>query len=171
MANTWNQALTTWGQNTWGEQADVTLTLTGLSATSSVGSVEAYNTQGWGSDYWGYENWGESGLTVSLTGLSATTAYTTSEELATTGGYTAKGNALTSVTPVLATDTAICDFADTSWTSASFTARGCLIFNDSHSSDAAVCAIDFGGDKTVTSGTFTIEFPAAAASTAIIQIA
>jgi hypothetical protein len=88
-----------------------------------------------------------------------------------TTAYTAKGNALTSVTPTLDSDTAICDFADTSWTSASFTARGCLIFNDSHSSDAAVCAIDFGGDKTVTSGTFTVEFPAAAASTAIIQIA
>ena len=60
MANTWNQALTTWGQNTWGEQADVTLTLTGLSATSSVGTVVAYPAQGWGSDYWGVENWGES---------------------------------------------------------------------------------------------------------------
>ena len=103
----------------------------------------------------------------------STTAYTSSEEITNTSGsaYSAKGNALTSVTPVLSTDTAICDFADTSWTSASFTARGCLIFNDSHSSDASVCAIDFGGDKTVTSGTFTVEFPAAAASTAIIQIA
>ena len=100
----------------------------------------------------------------------STTAYTTSEELATTGGYTAKGKALTSVTPVLDSDTAVCDFANTSWTSASFTARGCLIFNDDNS-DTSVCAIDFGGDKTVTSGTFTIEFPAAAASTAIIAIA
>ena len=100
----------------------------------------------------------------------STTVYTTSEELATTGGYTAKGNALTSVTPVLDSDTAVCDFANISWTSASFTARGCLIFNDDNS-DTSVCAIDFGGDKTVTSGTFTVEFPAAAASTAIIQIA
>ena len=100
----------------------------------------------------------------------STTAYTTSEELATTGGYTAKGKALTSVTPVLSTDTAICDFANISWTSASFTARGCLIFNDDNS-DTSVCAIDFGGDKNVTSGTFTVEFPAAAASTAIIQLA
>ena len=100
----------------------------------------------------------------------STTAYTTSEELAATGGYTAKGNALTSVTPVLSTDTAICDFANISWTSASFTARGCLIFNDDNS-DTSVCAIDFGGDKTVTSGTFTVEFPAAAAATAIIAIA
>ena len=108
----------------------------------------------------------DSGADLSKT----TTAYTTSEELATTGGYTAKGKALTSVTPVLDSDTAVCDFANTSWTSASFTARGCLIFNDDNS-DTSVCAIDFGGDKTVTSGTFTIEFPAAAASTAIIQIA
>ena len=100
-----------------------------------------------------------------------TTAYTTSEELADTGGYTAKGNALTSVTPVLDSDTAVCDFANTSWTSASFTANGCLIFNDSASGDPACCTIAFGGDKTVTSGTFTIEFPAAAASTAIIQLA
>ena len=109
----------------------------------------------------------DSGADLSKT----TTAYTTSEELAASGGYSAKGNALTSVTPVLDSDTAVCDFSNTSWTSASFTARGCLIFNDSHASDASVCAIDFGGDKTVTSGTFTVEFPAAAASTAIIQIA
>jgi len=111
----------------------------------------------------------DSGADLSKT----TTAYTSSEEITNTSGsaYSAKGNALTSVTPVLDSDTAVCDFANSSWTSASFTARGCLIFNDSHSSDASVCAIDFGGDKTVTSGTFTVEFPAAAASTAIIQIA
>ena len=101
----------------------------------------------------------------------STTAYTTSDELASTGGYTAKGNALTSVTPVLDSDTAVCDFANTSWTSASFTANGCLIFNDTATGDPACCTIAFGGDKTVTSGTFTIEFPAAAASTAIIQLA
>ena len=104
---------------------------------------------------------------------AGTTAYTTSEEITNTSGtaYTAKGKALTSVTPTLDSSTAVCDFADVSWTSASFTARGCLIFNDSHSTDAAVCAIDFGGDKTATSGTFTIQFPAAAASTAIVRIA
>jgi hypothetical protein len=65
----------------------------------------------------------------------------------------------------------VCDFADVSWTSASFTANGCLIFNDSHSTDAAVCAVAFGGDKTVSSGTFTVQFPAAAATTAIVRIA
>jgi hypothetical protein len=99
-----------------------------------------------------------------------TTAYDSTNEISGTG-YTAKGNALTSVTPVLSTDTAVCDFANTSWTSASFTSRGCLIFNDDAAGDPAVCAIDFGGDKTVTSGTFTIEFPAASAATAIIGIA
>ena len=111
--------------------------------------------------------------TSSATINKSTTAYASTNEISNTSGsaYSAKGNALTSVTPVLDSDTAVCDFANTSWTSASFTANGCLIFNDSHSSDAAVCAIAFGGDKTVTSGTFTIEFPAAAASTAIIQIA
>ena len=100
----------------------------------------------------------------------STTAYTTSNEVS-GSGYTAKGNALTSVTPVADSTTAVCDFADTSFTSASFTARGCLIFNEDATGDPAVCAIDFGGDKTVSSGTFTIQFPAAAASTAIIRIA
>ena len=104
---------------------------------------------------------------------AGTTAYSSSEEITNTSGtaYTAGGKALTSVTPTLDSSTAVCDFADISWTSASFTARGCLIYNDSHSTNASVCAIDFGGDKTATSGTFTIQFPAAAASTAIIRIA
>ena len=85
--------------------------------------------------------------------------------------YSAKGKALTSVTPVLDSSTAVCDFANVSFTSASFTANGCLIFNDTASGDPAVCAIAFGGDKTVSSGTFTIEFPAADASNAIVRIA
>lgn len=101
---------------------------------------------------------------------ASTTAYTTSNEVS-GSGYTAKGNALTSVDPVADSTTAVCDFSDTSFTSASFTARGCLIFNDSASGDPAVCVIDFGSDKTVTSGTFTIQFPAADASNAIIRIA
>ena len=101
---------------------------------------------------------------------ASTTAYTTSNEVS-GSGYTAKGNALTSVDPALSGSTAVCDFADTSFTSASFTARGCIIFNDSASGDPAVCAIDFGSDKTVTSGTFTIQFPTADASNAIIRIA
>ena len=111
--------------------------------------------------------------TSSATLNKSTTAYSSSNEITNTSGsaYSAKGKALTSVTPALSTDTACCDFADVSWTSASFTANGCLIFNDSHSSDAAVCAIAFGGDKTVSSGTFTVQFPAAAATTAILRLA
>ena len=111
--------------------------------------------------------------TSSATLNKSTTAYSTSNEIDNTSGsaYSAKGKALTSVTPALSTDTACCDFADISWTSASFTANGCLIFNDSASRDPAVCAIAFGSDKTVTSGTFTIQFPAADASNAIVRIA
>ena len=103
---------------------------------------------------------------------AGTTAYSTSNEISNTSGsaYTAGGKALTSVTPVLDGSTACCDFADISFTSASFTANGCLIYNDTQS-DKAVCVVAFGGDKTVSSGTFTIQFPAAAASTAIVRIA
>ena len=103
---------------------------------------------------------------------ASTTAYSTSNEISNTSGsaYTAGGKALTSVTPVLDGSTAVCDFADISFTSASFTANGCLICNDTQS-DKAVCVVAFGGDKTVSSGTFTIQFPAAAASTAIVRIA
>ena len=111
--------------------------------------------------------------TSSATLGASTTAYTSSNEITNSSGtaYSAKGKALTSVTPTLDSSTAVCDFADVSWTSASFTANGCLIFNDSHSTDASVCVIDFGGDKTATSGTFTIQFPAADATNAIIRIA
>jgi len=103
---------------------------------------------------------------------ASTTAYSSSNEISYASGsaYTAGGKALTSVTPVLDGSTAVCDFADISFTSASFTANGCLIYNDTQS-DKAVCVVAFGGDKTVSSGTFTIQFPAAAASTAIVRIA
>ena len=111
--------------------------------------------------------------TSSATLGAGTTAYGSSNEITNTSGsaYSAKGKALTSVTPVLDSTTAVCDFADVSWTSASFTANGCLIFNDTATGDPAVCAVAFGGDKTVSSGTFTIQFPAAAATTAIVRIA
>ena len=110
--------------------------------------------------------------TSSATLNKSTTAYSSTNEIANTSGsaYVAGGKALTSVTPALSTDTACCDFADISFTSASFTANGCLIYNDTQS-DKAVCVVAFGGDKTVSSGTFTIQFPAAAASTAIVRIA
>ena len=103
---------------------------------------------------------------------ASTTAYATTNEIANTSGsaYSAGGKALTSVTPVLDSSTACCDFADISFTSASFTANGCLIYNDTQS-DKACAVVAFGGDKTVSSGTFTIQFPAADASNAIIRIA
>ena len=110
--------------------------------------------------------------TSSATLDKTTTAYSDTNEITNDAGsaYTAKGEALTSVTPALSGDTACCDFADVSFTSASFTANGCLIYNDTNA-DRAVCAIAFGGDKTVSSGTFTIQFPTADASNAIVRIA
>ena len=103
---------------------------------------------------------------------ASTTAYSTSNEISNTSGsaYSAGGATLTSVTPVLDSSTAVCDFNDVSFTSASFTANGSLIYNDTQS-DKAVAVIAFGGDKTVSSGTFTIQFPAADASNAIIRLA
>jgi len=111
--------------------------------------------------------------TSSATLGAGTTAYSSSNEITNSSGsaYQPKGKALTSVTPVLDSTTAVCDFADISWTSASFTANGCLIFNEDATGDPAVCAVAFGGDKTVSSGTFTVQFPAAAATTAIVRIA
>ena len=111
--------------------------------------------------------------TRSATIYKSTTAYSSTNEMANTSGssYSAKGKALTAVTPVLNSTTAVCDFDNISWTSASFTANGCLIFNDTATGDPGCCVIAFGGDKTVTSGTFTIEFPAATAGNAIIGIA
>ena len=103
---------------------------------------------------------------------AGTTAYATTNEISNTSGsaYSAGGKTIVSVTPVLDGTVAVCDFADISFTSASFTANGCLIYNDTQA-DKAVCVVAFGGDKTVSSGTFTIQFPAAGASTAIVRIA
>ena len=104
---------------------------------------------------------------------ASTTAFTTSEEITNTSGtaYTSGGATLTSVTPVASSTTAVCDFADVSYSSASFTANGALIYNDSNATDASVCAIAFGSDKTATNGTFTIQFPTADATNAIIRLA
>ena len=114
--------------------------------------------------------------TVCTAPSDATADPTNTYEVTTTSsGYTGGGNTLTNIDVTLDSDTAVCDFADTSWTSASFTARGCLLYNTTaitgFTTNRSVIVINFGGDKTVTSGTFTIEFPAAAASTAIIQLA
>ena len=103
---------------------------------------------------------------------ASTTAFSTSEEITNTSGsaYTSGGATLTSVTPTSSSTTAICDFADVSFSSASFTANGALIYNSS-ASNVAVCAIAFGSDKTATNGTFTIQFPTADATNAIIRLA
>jgi len=100
---------------------------------------------------------------------ASTTAYSTSNEVSGTG-YSAGGNTLTNVTPTTGGTTAFTDFDDTSFTSSSITARGALIYNSSQS-DKAICVLDFGSDKTSSNGTFSIVFPNAAASTAIIRIA
>ena len=112
--------------------------------------------------------------TNSASPTKSTTVYFTGDEVSESGtGYTAGGNSLTSVTPALSTDTACCDFSDTSWTSATITARGALIYNSTATPDneQAVAVLDFGGDKTCTSGTFTIQFPTAVASDAILRLA
>jgi|TARA_R110000764_G_scaffold93321_1_gene176921 hypothetical protein len=102
---------------------------------------------------------------------AATTAYTTGNEISGTG-YTAKGVALANVNPTTSGTTAIADFSpDASWSTATFSAMGAMIFNDSHASDASVLILDFGALKTATAGTFTVAFPVADASNAIIRIA
>ena len=102
---------------------------------------------------------------------AATTAYTASNEVANSGSYAAGGGALTNVTPTSSGTTAFTDFADLSFTSATITAFGALIYNDTAAGDPSVCVLDFGGAKTSTSGTFTIIFPTADATSAIIRIA
>jgi hypothetical protein len=103
---------------------------------------------------------------------AATTAYGNlgSDELGSGSGYTTGGNTLVSITPVADGTTAICDFDNTTWSAATFTTSGALIYNDT-SSDAAVAVLSFGGDQQVSSGDFQIQFPTAAAATAIIRIA
>jgi hypothetical protein len=100
---------------------------------------------------------------------AATTVYSATNEITGTG-YTAGGNTLTNVTPTTSGTTAFTDFADTTWTNATITANGALIYNSSKS-NKTVAALSFGGDKTSTAGDFTIIFPTADASNAIIRIA
>ena len=101
---------------------------------------------------------------------AATTAYTSTNEVSGTN-YTAKGNSLTRLDPTTSSTTAYTDFADSTWSSSTITARGALIFNDSASGDPSVCVLDFGSDKSSSSGDFTVVFPTASSSAAIIRIA
>jgi hypothetical protein len=99
-----------------------------------------------------------------------TTAYAATNEVASTGNYSAGGNTLTvSVTPTNTGNVAFISFANTSWANATITANGALIYN-ANLSNAAVCVLAFGGDKTSTNGTFAVNFPTADASNAIIRL-
>ena len=111
---------------------------------------------------------GKSSTTATLG--AATTAFTTTGEVASSGTYVTGGLALTKVAPTASGTTAFTDFADRSFTTATITAMGALIYNDTNG-DKAVAVLDFGSNKTSTSGTFTIQFPTADASNAIIRIA
>jgi|TARA_R110001606_G_scaffold184200_1_gene331045 hypothetical protein len=102
---------------------------------------------------------------------ASTTAYTATNEVANSGTYTAGGGTLTNVTPTTSGTTALTDFADITFTSATITARGALIYNDTAAGDPSVIVLDFGSDKSSTSGDFQIVFPTADASNAIIRIA
>lgn len=111
--------------------------------------------------------------TASATLDATTTAYTTSNEVSSSGtGYTAGGNTLVvSQVPTSTGTTAFLDFADSTWSAASITARGALIYLANGTTNPAVCVLDFGSDKTSTNGDFTIIFPANDSSNAIIRIA
>lgn len=107
-------------------------------------------------------------FTSAVTLSKATTAYSTTNEVVGTG-YTAGGKTI-SATSVLDGDVAIMDFPDTTWTTATITARGAMIY-ESAAGNPAVAVYDFGSDKTSTASDFVVEFPAAAAATAVVRIA
>jgi len=108
--------------------------------------------------------------TNSASFTASTTAYTATNEISGTG-YSAAGNTLTRVDPSTSGTTALTDFADSAWTSSTITARGALLYNDTASGDPTCLVLDFGADKSSSSGTFTVQFPTADASNAIIRIA
>ena len=115
--------------------------------------------------------------TSSATMSAATTAYATTNEVASGGGYSTGGNTLNSVDPTSSGTTAFLDFDNSTWGSSTITARGALIYNSTPNTTSisltnpAVVVLDFGADKSSSSGDFTVQFPAADASNAIIRIA
>tara|TARA_R100000773_G_C4107269_1_gene49190 strand:- start:4 stop:435 length:432 start_codon:yes stop_codon:yes gene_type:complete len=109
-------------------------------------------------------------FTSSATLGASTTAFDASDNEVSGTGYSSGGQNLTSVTPTTSGTTALCDFDDETFSTATITANGALIYNSS-ASNKAVCTLAFGGDKTSTAGDFTIQFPTADASNAIIRIA
>ena len=115
--------------------------------------------------------------TSSASLAASTTAFTTSNEVAASGGYTSGGNTLNSVDPTVSGTTAFLDFDNSTWSSSTITARGAMIYNSTPNTTStsltnpAVVILDFGADKSSSSGDFTVQFPAADASNAIIRIA
>jgi len=107
---------------------------------------------------------------TSSTNGAATTAYTATNEISGTG-YTAKGTTTANVTPAADSTTAIVDWPDPTWSTATFSAYSTLLFNDTHASDASVAVWDFGGVQTASGGDFILQLPAAAAATAILRLA
>ena len=107
--------------------------------------------------------------TATLT--STTTAYSATSEVSNSGQYAAGGGALVNNGTSISAGVARCDFADRSFTGVTLTARGALIYNtSSDTTNASVCVLDFGADKTATSGTFTVQFPAATSTAAILRV-
>jgi len=100
---------------------------------------------------------------------ASTTSFTTSGQVS-SSGYTTGGKALVNSGVKVSGAIAITNFANVSFTGVTLTARGALIYNDTAAGDPAVCVLDFGGDKTATAGTFTVQFPAFTTSAAIIRI-
>ena len=102
---------------------------------------------------------------------STTTAYSATSEVSNSGQYTAGGGALVNNGTSISAGVARCDFADRSFTGVTLTARGALIYNtSSDTTNASVCVLDFGADKTATSGTFTVQFPAPTSTAAILRV-
>ena len=108
--------------------------------------------------------------TSTATHGAGTTAYSVTNEISGTG-YTAKGVTNANVNPTTSGTTAFVDWADPTWSSASFTAASTLLFNDTHASDASVAVWDFGGDQTASGGDFVLQLPVADASNAILRLA
>ena len=109
-------------------------------------------------------------LVATATLNKGTTAYTATGEVAAGGNYATTGATLTNIAPALDTDSAILDWVDETWSASTITAEGALIYNDTHAGDASVIVLNFGGTKISSNGDFTVQFPVAAAATAIIRI-
>ena len=136
----------------------------------ATGMVTSLRSELWGGQHNVHSHTLKGALyTTSATLNSATTYYTATNEISGTG-YSAGGKALTSVVASSAGSSGIVDAADIVWTASSFTAAGLLIYNDSHADNAALTVFDFGGNRTVSNGTFTVQLPAAGEGTAFLEI-